>query len=132
MRKIRCSAALLTACILWGQATPPADPQKAANERRDYIKAHYTKHEFLIPMRDGLRLFTSVYAPKSEGEKYPLLITRTPYTVAPYGDDTFVVVEKWESAAHLKAHAKAAHTLEYQATVKDLIESRTIHVLSPA
>ena len=32
----------------------------------------------------------------------------------------------------LKAHAKAAHTLEYQAKVKDLIESRTIHVLSPA
>ncbi len=52
--------------------------------------------------------------------------------LGPYGDDTFVVVEKWESAAHLKAHAKAAHTLEYQAKVKDLIESRTIHVLSPA
>ena len=51
---------------------------------------------------------------------------------AKFGADTFVVVEKWESAAHLKAHAKAAHTLEYQATVKDLIESRTIHVLSPA
>ena len=52
--------------------------------------------------------------------------------LAPYGDDTFVVIEKWESAAHLKAHAKAAHTLEYQAKVKDLIESRTIHVLTPA
>jgi quinol monooxygenase YgiN len=52
--------------------------------------------------------------------------------LAPYGDDTFVVVEKWESAAHLKAHAKAPHTLEYQAKVKDLIESRAIHVLTPA
>ena len=51
---------------------------------------------------------------------------------APYGGNTFVVIEKWESAAHLKAHAKAPHTLEYQAKVKDLIESRTIHVLSPA
>jgi quinol monooxygenase YgiN len=49
--------------------------------------------------------------------------------LAPYGDDTFVVIEKWESASHLKAHAKAPHTLEYQAKVKDLIESRTIHVL---
>jgi quinol monooxygenase YgiN len=52
--------------------------------------------------------------------------------LAPYGDDTLVVIEKWESAAHLKAHAKAPHTLEYQAKVKDLIEKRTIHVLSPA
>jgi quinol monooxygenase YgiN len=50
---------------------------------------------------------------------------------APYGDDTFVVIEKWESASHLKAHAKAPHMLEYQTTVKDLIERRTIHVLSP-
>ena len=52
--------------------------------------------------------------------------------LAPYGDDTLVVIEKWESAAHLKAHAKAPHTLEYQAKVKDLIERRNIHVLSPA
>jgi quinol monooxygenase YgiN len=52
--------------------------------------------------------------------------------LAPYGDGRFVVIEKWESASHLKAHAKAPHTLEYQAKVKDLIESRTIHVLSPA
>jgi quinol monooxygenase YgiN len=53
-------------------------------------------------------------------------------SLAPYGGDTFAVIEKWESASHLKAHAKAAHTLEYQAKVKDLIESRTIHVLAPA
>src|SRR6266446_3993323 len=89
MKKIRWSAALLAACFLWAQATPPADAQKAANERRDYIKAHYTKHEFPIPMRDGVRLFTSIYAPKNEGEKYPILLNRTPYTVAPYGDDNY-------------------------------------------
>jgi quinol monooxygenase YgiN len=53
-------------------------------------------------------------------------------SLASYGDDTFVVIEKWKSPAHLKAHAKAPHTLEYQAKVKDLIESRIIHVLSPA
>src|SRR5437016_2352351 len=89
MKKIRWSAALLAACFLWAQATPPADAQKAANERRDYIKANYTKHEFLIPMRDGVRLFTSVYTPKSESEPYPMLLSRTPYTVAPYGDDNY-------------------------------------------
>jgi quinol monooxygenase YgiN len=51
---------------------------------------------------------------------------------APFGDDTFIVIEKWESAAHLKAHAKASHMVEYQAKVKDLIDTRTVHVLTPA
>ena len=49
-----------------------------------------------------------------------------------YGADTFVVIEKWEAAADLKAHAKAPHVVDYQAKVKDLIETRTVHVLSPA
>ncbi|WP_244485191.1 putative quinol monooxygenase [Bradyrhizobium tropiciagri] len=51
---------------------------------------------------------------------------------APYGDDTFIVIEKWEAASDLMAHAKAPHMLEYQAKVKDLVERRTVHVLSPA
>jgi len=48
------------------------------------------------------------------------------------GEDTFVVVEKWESAAALKAHAASAHMAAYGAKTKDLIASRVIHVLSPA
>jgi putative CocE/NonD family hydrolase len=53
------------------------------------VKAHYTKYEFRIPMRDGVRLFTSVYVPKdaSPQKLYPFLMTRTPYSVAPYGED---------------------------------------------
>jgi len=50
----------------------------------------------------------------------------------PFGPDTFVVVEKWESPAHLAAHAAAPHMKAYAAKVKDLIASRVIHVLSPA
>jgi quinol monooxygenase YgiN len=50
----------------------------------------------------------------------------------PFGDDTFVVVEKWESLDALKAHAAAPHMAAYAAKVKDLIAGRTIHVLSPA
>jgi len=65
--------------------------QRAANERRDYIKANYTKNEFLIPMRDGTRLFTSVYTPKNLSEPFPILLNRTPYTVAPYGIDNYRV-----------------------------------------
>jgi len=50
----------------------------------------------------------------------------------PFGDDTFVVVEKWESLAALKAHAAAPHMAAYGAKTKELIASRVIHVLSPA
>ena len=49
-----------------------------------------------------------------------------------FGDDTFVVVEKWASLAHLKAHGAAPHMAAYAAETKDLIASRVIHVLSPA
>ena len=49
-----------------------------------------------------------------------------------YGPDTFVVVEKWESMDALKAHAAAPHMAAYAAKVKELIASRTIHILQPA
>jgi putative CocE/NonD family hydrolase len=55
----------------------------------EYIKAHYTKYEYMIPMRDGKKLFTSVYVPKDASEKYPIMFDRTPYSVAPYGIDNF-------------------------------------------
>jgi len=48
------------------------------------------------------------------------------------GEDTFVVIEKWETLDALKAHAASAHMAAYGAKVKELIASRTIHVLSPA
>lgn len=49
-----------------------------------------------------------------------------------FGQDTFVVVEKWESLDHLKAHAAAPHMAAYSAKVKDQLADRVIHVLSPA
>jgi putative CocE/NonD family hydrolase len=65
-----------TVSVLWG-----AD----AND----LKSTYDKFEFNIPMRDGVKLFTIVYAPKDQSEKYPILMTRTPYGVAPYDVHTF-------------------------------------------
>ena len=50
---------------------------------------------------------------------------------AAYGPDAFVVIEKWESADHLKAHAAAPHMKAYGAKVKDMVASRVIHVLKP-
>jgi predicted acyl esterase len=55
----------------------------------EYIKAHYTKYEYKIPMRDGIKLFTAVYVPKDSSQQYPMLIMRTPYGVAPYGEDNY-------------------------------------------
>src|SRR5579875_3562810 len=51
------------------------------NAQQFNIQASYTKHEYRIPMRDGVHLFTAVYAPKDTSQKYPILLTRTPYSV---------------------------------------------------
>lgn len=48
-----------------------------------------------------------------------------------FGDDTFLVIEKWESLDHLGAHAASPHMKAYGAKTKDLIATRVIHVLSP-
>ena len=53
------------------------------------VRVHYTKYEARIPMRDGKRLFTSIYVPKDTSKTYPFLMTRTPYTVGPYGADNY-------------------------------------------
>ncbi|UCE06119.1 MAG: CocE/NonD family hydrolase [bacterium] len=53
------------------------------------IKANYDKVEYMIPMRDGVKLFTQVYTQKDNTQKYPILLFRTPYSVRYYGKDTF-------------------------------------------
>jgi putative CocE/NonD family hydrolase len=60
-----------------------------AQNDKTYIMAHYTKYEYRIAMRDGKRLFTAVYVPKNQDQKYPFLISRTPYNVGPYGEDNY-------------------------------------------
>lgn len=54
-----------------------------------YVRNNYTKIERQITMRDGVKLFTAIYMPKDQTKKYPFLINRTPYTVAPYGEDKY-------------------------------------------
>src|SRR4051794_3944449 len=82
---------LLLAQLQSGQLQPQplTQEQRAALDLRTWIRANYTKHEFMVPMRDGVRLFTSVYTPKNVSQQYPLLLNRTPYTVAPYGIDNY-------------------------------------------
>ncbi len=54
-----------------------------------WLRNNYIKLERMIPMRDGTKLFTSIYTPKDNTEKHPILITRTPYSCAPYGEGKF-------------------------------------------
>ena len=61
----------------------------AQNEDSAWIVNNYTKKEITIPMRDGIKLFTSIYIPKDNSEKHPILMTRTPYSCAPYGENIF-------------------------------------------
>jgi putative CocE/NonD family hydrolase len=83
-------------------ATGSARAQEPPKE--DYVRPHYTKYEYRIPMRDGKRLFTSVYVPKDISQPYPFLIDRTPYSVAPYGDDykkTLGPSDEFEKAGYI-------------------------------
>jgi uncharacterized protein len=72
-------------------ATPRVQAQMTPQQQElaDYIKNNYTKREVMIPMRDGVKLFTSIYEPKDASQKYPILLSRTPYSVAPYGVDKY-------------------------------------------
>jgi len=78
---------LLCAAFLGAHAATVQTPPTAPEE--DYVKSHYTKYEYRIPMRDGVHLFTAVYVPKDSAQTYPFLITRTPYSVSPYGEDEY-------------------------------------------
>ncbi len=85
-----------------GQAAPPAQggrggaqsPWPATPTRRqalgaEWVQAHYAKQEVMIPMRDGVKLFTAIYSPRDTSHTYPFLMTRTPYSVRPYGADQY-------------------------------------------
>ncbi|GAC1623263.1 MAG: CocE/NonD family hydrolase [Candidatus Acidiferrum sp.] len=82
--RIRIGLALTFVVLVATGAVRAQEPPK-----EDYVKTHYTKYEYRIPMRDGKKLFTSVYAPKDSSQPYPFLIDRTPYDVAPYGEDEY-------------------------------------------
>jgi putative CocE/NonD family hydrolase len=76
-----------TICFFAALSAIAQDPAQPPAE--DYVKAHYTKYEYRIPMRDGVKLFTSVYVPKDMSITYPIMMDRTPYSVAPYGEDQY-------------------------------------------
>ncbi len=91
-----------------------------------WVKEHYTKKEFQIPMRDGVKLFTAVYIPKdftvgasrtsatnsaTANEKHPFLMVRTPYSCAPYGETEFT---KRLYETHWKEYLKEGYIIVIQ------------------
>jgi len=73
--------------ILFAAITLVAQPTREQQELAEHIRDNYDKQEVMITMRDGVRLFTSIYTPEKKPERYPILLNRTPYSVAPYGKD---------------------------------------------
>jgi putative CocE/NonD family hydrolase len=61
------------------------------NAQSTFVKDHFTKKDVYITMRDGVKLFTSIYTPKdaSPQNKYPMMMMRTCYSIAPYGEDKY-------------------------------------------
>ncbi len=83
----------LLLCMLASAALAPlrlvaADPDPADNTAA-WLAEHYTKFEHRVPMRDGVRLLTRVFLPKDDSQPWPILLTRTPYALKPYGADNY-------------------------------------------
>ena len=55
----------------------------------NFVKENYTKIDTVIKMRDGIKLYTVIYLPKDDTQKYPFLMERTPYSSAPYGANNY-------------------------------------------
>ena len=53
---------------------------------REWVERYYTKREVMIPMRDGVKLFTAIYEPINAGKLTPIMMSRTPYQASPYGE----------------------------------------------
>jgi len=67
-------------------SSPDVHPAPAPYDAREA----YTKYECRVPMRDGVRLFTVVLVPKDTSTTYPFMLSRTPFTMGPYGPDEYV------------------------------------------
>ncbi|RKH38311.1 CocE/NonD family hydrolase [Corallococcus sicarius] len=99
-RRVLAAVAFFSLSGVAGAQTPPtptAPPPKPPSayeltpERAAHLRAHYTKYDVRIPMRDGVKLYTSFYVPNdaSPTKRYPVLLMRTPYSVEPYGVDRY-------------------------------------------
>ena len=90
LRSVLAASALLL--VLFPAAITQAAQGTPASQSVPFdVRAHYTKTEYRVKMRDGINLFTIVYTAKDTSKTYPFLITRTCYSIAPYGADAYLL-----------------------------------------
>ena len=117
--------------------------EKVAAPADDFVKSHYTKYEYRIPMRDGVKLFTSVYVPKegmfpdardvkdakdakstADAGPWPILMDRTPYSVAPYGEDLYKTAlgpsDEFEKAGYIFVYQDVRGRYESEGTFVEM------------
>lgn len=82
-RSIFFALSALSALFLFSCSTP-----EEPKEVKKFTEQDYIKKEVYIEMRDGVKLFTSIYTPNDTTQEYPVIIKRTPYSCSPYGEDT--------------------------------------------
>ena len=83
---------VILASLMGCADAPGADPGgegRAAQGHSDWLQDNYQKSEYMVPMRDGTRLYTIVYSPRDESQSYPILLLRTPYSIGPYEPDRY-------------------------------------------
>src|SRR3989442_12434503 len=85
----RWAATALWLIVLADSAHGQTNQSLLKSNQLAYLREHYTKFEYKIPMRDGVKLFTAIYAPKDDSQLYPILLSRTPYSLKPYSDDVY-------------------------------------------
>ncbi len=93
-RRVVAAGLLLGTYCAAGAQTPPTppSPQQRALALQQFVNTHYVKHEFRVPMRDGVKLYTQVYTPVNgafdDKGPYPFLMVRTPYSCGSYDNAT--------------------------------------------
>ncbi len=88
------------------QAGPPQTPT-------DYTPL-YSKYEAMIPMRDGVRLYTAIYAPRDTLARHPMLMTRSPYSSGPYGADRFPGFFRNPTIPYFRSYLRAGYIFVFQ------------------
>ena len=97
---MRMLQAVLVAAVLAASCT--ISERGPAGEGMPGLADTYTKQEVMIPMRDGVSLFTSILVPKDDSQAHPILLRRTPYSCRPYGADAFPVESPLQMARYLR------------------------------
>lgn len=100
---------LILVLTLGASAPIPAHAQEGLGKL--WLAAHYSKREVMIPMRDGIRLFTAIYEPRESSTPAPILMRRTPYSCSPYGEGAF---------PDMLAPSALFHALGYVFVVQDV------------